>query len=142
MKRKLFLLIAISILFMTNCKKENTNGGNNILTSFISGTWTIDSTIIIYYQNDSIDHELMLIETPAYFNFFSSNQAYYRNLNVLDTTNYYLVGSDTIIIDLNNDNLLDTATISTFTPNHRLMFNWVKKYNIINTNEEKIYLHK
>jgi len=44
MKRKIFLLISISIILLTNCKKENTNNNsNNILTSFILGTWTIDT---------------------------------------------------------------------------------------------------
>ena len=82
MKRKIFLLISISIILLTNCKKENTNNNsNNILTSFILGTWTIDSTIITNYKNDTAVLSMTTIEVPAYFNFFSSNQAYYKNGN-------------------------------------------------------------
>jgi len=142
MKRKIFLLISISIILLTNCKKENNNNNsNNILTSFILGTWTIDSTIITNYKNDTAVLSMTTIEVPAYFNFFSSNQAYYKN----DTINYTLIGSDTILIDLNNDNLLDTTQIITLVQNHRLLFNWTTKYtlqNIIYKTEELIYLRK
>ena len=143
MKIKIILVLSISILIMTNCKKENkeTNASNSTTTLF-SGIWTIDSTIIRYYQNDTIGPEIISVEYPAYFNFFSSNQTYYRNLDVLDTTNYFLVGSDTIIIDLNHDNLLDSVKILTLTPNHRFMFNWTTKDNFNYKTEEKIYLHK
>ena len=146
MKRKVFLLISFSIILLTNCKKENTNSNsNNILTSFISGTWTIDSTIITNYQNDTAGPSIKIVEVPAYFNFFNSNQAYYKHSNLLDTTNYTLIGSATILIDLNNDNLLDTTQIITLVQNQRLLFNWTTKYtqqNIIYKTEELIYLRK
>jgi hypothetical protein len=146
MKRNPFLLISIALLLLTNCKKEDTNNNpDNILTSLISGTWTIDSTIISTYQNDFAGPRLKIIEVPAYFNFFNSNQAYYKNLSVLDTTNYTLICSDIILIDLSNDNQLDTTQITTLVQNHSLLFNWTTKYtqqNIIYKTEELIYLRK
>ena len=143
MKNKMILLMAISILLMTNCKKENPNNdSNNISTLLSSGKWTIDSTIFIHYQNDTVVDTLQVVQIPAYFDFFNSTQAYYRNISVFDTTNYQLVGSDILLIDLNNDNLLDTTHIITLVQNQKLLLSWTNKYSLIYKNVENIYMHK
>ena len=126
---------------MTSCKKENIIKGSNNIPP-LSGIWIIDSTEIIYYQNDSIDYSTMSEGTNAYFDFFSPDQAYYQNYFLHDTTNYIMGGSNTIFIDLDDDNILDTTQVITLVQNQKLLFDCTKKYNPVYKMEQKIYLHK
>lgn len=140
MKNKLFLILAIPVI-ITCCKKDDViKGSNNIPT--LSGIWIIDSTEIIYYQNDIINFSTMSEGTNTYIDFFSPDQAYYQNNYLHDTTNYVLGGSNTIFIDLDDDNILDTTQVITLVQNQKLLFDCTKNYNSVYKMEQKIYMHK
>jgi hypothetical protein len=127
MSRLPFLTAIALIIFLANCHKDNSTkaGGLIVFPVSVGGVWTVDSVSTTDYVNDSIiGGPIIQIRTPHYFNFYSSNKVVYTEMSTTDSTTYNIIHNDTIIMDLNHNKSLDTASIIQVVPSHRIKITW------------------